>query len=110
MAPKKQTMGGGGGGGDRSPLPASKGRLPKASLRQFTPPMAVVNNPNPKLTMEPTIIAPPDVNLPQVNMAQYGDPLGEDRSAFQRTGFGRRYRLRFGRRRRIGQGRRFRTG
>jgi TonB family protein len=37
--------------------------------------MAVVNNPNPKLTMEPSIIAPPDVNLPQVNMAQYGDPL-----------------------------------
>src|SRR3954463_7203340 len=75
MAPKKQTMGGGGGGGDRSPLPASKGRLPKPALRQFTPPMAVVNNPNPKLTMEPTIIAPPDVALPQVNMAQYGDPL-----------------------------------
>jgi periplasmic protein TonB len=70
-------MGGGGGGGDRSPLPASKGRLPKASLRQFTPPMAVVNNQNAKLTMEPSIIAPPDVNLPQVNMAQYGDPLGK---------------------------------
>ena len=75
MAPKDKTMGGGGGGGDRSPLPASKGRLPKVSLKQFTPPMAVVNNPNPKLTMEPSIIAPPDVNLPQVNMAQYGDPL-----------------------------------
>jgi len=69
--PKQQTMGGGGGGGDRSPLPASKGRLPKASLKQFTPPMAVVNNPNPKLMMEPSIIAPPDVNLPNVNMAQY---------------------------------------
>lgn len=77
MAVKKQTMGGGGGGGDRSPLPASKGRLPKVSLRQFTPPMAVVNNPNPKLTMEPSIIAPPDVNLPQVNMSQYGDPLAK---------------------------------
>jgi periplasmic protein TonB len=77
MAPKKQAMGGGGGGGDRSPLPASKGRLPKISLRQFTPPMAVVNNPNPRLTMDPSIIAPPDVNLPNVNMAQYGDPLGK---------------------------------
>lgn len=76
-APKKQAMGGGGGGGDRSPLPASKGRLPKASLRQFTPPMAVVNNPNPRLTMEPSIIAPPDVSLPNVNMAQYGDPLAK---------------------------------
>jgi TonB family protein len=75
--PKKQLMGGGGGGGDRSLLPASKGRLPKPALRQFTPPMAVVNNPNPKLTMEPTIIAPPDVHLPQVNMSQYGDPLAK---------------------------------
>src|SRR5204863_2053099 len=27
------------------------------------------------LTMDPSIIAPPDVNLPQVNMSQYGDPL-----------------------------------
>jgi len=76
-APKKQAMGGGGGGGDRSLLPASKGRLPKQALRQFTPPMAVVNNPNPKLTMEPSIIAPPDITIPNVNMAQYGDPLGK---------------------------------
>ncbi len=75
--PKSQTMGGGGGGGDRSPLPASKGRLPKLAPRQFTPPMAVVNNPNPKLIMEPTLVIPPDVNLPNVNMAQYGDPLGK---------------------------------
>ena len=69
--------GGGGGGGDRSPLPAAKGRLPKASLKQFTPPVQVYNNLNPKLPMEPTIIAPPDVNLPQVNMSQYGDPLAK---------------------------------
>jgi periplasmic protein TonB len=39
--------------------------------------MAVINNPNPRLTMEPSIIAPPDVNLPNVNMAQYGDPLAK---------------------------------
>jgi len=77
MTPKKQTMQGGGGGGDRSPLPASKGRLPKASLRQFTPPVAVYNNLNPKLAMEPSIIAPPDVTLPQVNMSAYGDPLAK---------------------------------
>jgi len=42
MAPKKQTMQGGGGGWRPSPLPASKGRLPKAALRQFTPPVAVL--------------------------------------------------------------------
>jgi len=72
-----EKMGGGGGGGDHSPLPPSKGRLPKAALRQFTPPRAVVNNFNPRLSMEPSIVVPPDVSLPQVNMAQYGDPLGK---------------------------------
>lgn len=77
MKPKLQQAGGGGGGGDRSPLPASKGRAPKIAPRQFTPPMAVVNNPNPKLMMDPSIILPADVKLPNVNMAQYGDPFGK---------------------------------
>ncbi len=88
LAPKKDQMSGGGGGGDRSPLPASKGRLPKAALKQFTPPTAVVHNPDPKLTMDPTIIAPPDVPLPQVNMAQYGDPLAKLGPASNGTGSG----------------------
>jgi TonB family protein len=74
-APKP--AGGGGGGGDRSPLPASKGRLPKFSTKQFTPPMAVVNNPDPKLMMEPSLVIPLDANIPNVNMAQYGDPLAK---------------------------------
>jgi len=68
--------GGGGGGGVRSPLPASKGRLPKIAPRQFTPPMAVLNNTNPKLPMEPTLILSPDVSLPQTNLAELGDPFG----------------------------------
>src|ERR1022692_3325281 len=77
-AVKPKTMQGGGGGGDRSPLPASKGRLPKQSLRQFTPPMAVVNNLNPKLMMEPSIIVPPDVKLPDCpSCLNYGDPLAK---------------------------------
>jgi protein TonB len=71
----QKPSGGGGGGGDRSPLPANKGKLPRPSLKQFTPPMAVVNNPNPKLVMEPTIIVSPDAALPNVNMPNYGDPL-----------------------------------
>src|SRR5580704_13156669 len=77
MAPKKQTMQGGGGGGDRSPLPASKGRAPKFSPRQFVPPAQVVNNPNPKLLMDPTLIGPPDVQLPSNNMNIWGDPLAK---------------------------------
>ncbi|HUP04271.1 MAG TPA: energy transducer TonB [Bryobacteraceae bacterium] len=66
-----------GGGGDRSPLPASFGKLPKASLRQFTPAVAVYNNMAPKLAMDPSIIAPPDANLPQVNSDHYGDPFSK---------------------------------
>jgi TonB family protein len=76
-AVKKQTMGGGGGGGDRSPLPPSKGKLPRVADKQFVPPTAVIQNEHPKLVMEPTIVAPPDVQLPQVNMNQYGDPLAK---------------------------------
>src|ERR1700684_1296824 len=67
---------GGGGGGDRSPLPASKGRLPKIAPRQFTPPMAVLNNTDPKLAMEPTLILSAEVHLPQANLVDLGDPFG----------------------------------
>lgn len=68
--------GGGGGGGDRSALPASKGRLPRVAPRQFTPPVAVIHNEQPRLVMEPTIVVDPGIALPQVSLAVYGDPLG----------------------------------
>ena len=77
MTLKPRENHGGGGGGDRSPLPASKGRLPKAALRQFVPPAAVLNNSAPKLAMEPSILVPPDVIVPSVNLANYGDPLAK---------------------------------
>lgn len=73
--PSKQLAGGGGGGGDRSITPPSKGRLPRVAPKQFTPPMAVVNNPDPKLVMEPTLIIQPDAAIPQNNLPNYGDPL-----------------------------------
>lgn len=73
--PAPKQAGGGGGGGNNNPLPVNKGRLPRADLRQFTPPTQEVLNPDPKLVMEPTIIAPPDMPLPNVNMANFGDPL-----------------------------------
>jgi TonB family protein len=58
-------------------LPAAQGKLPKAALKQFTPPSAVPENSNPKLTVDPSILAPPDVALPQVAVNNYGDPLGK---------------------------------
>ncbi len=84
----KPAMHGGGGGGDRSPLPASKGKLPKPQPRQFVPPTAVINNPAPKLAMDPSILAPPDANLPNINLPNYGDPLGKLGPASNGTGSG----------------------
>jgi protein TonB len=71
----KTQSGGGGGGGDRDKLQASQGRLPKQSMQQFTPPMAVVRNPDPKLPMAPTIVVPPDIHLQQPNVPDLGDPM-----------------------------------
>jgi protein TonB len=68
---------GGGGGGGHMPLEADKGRLPRISDRQFVPPQAVLNNLHPKLVVEPTIIAPPDAEVPQVNLENYGDPFAK---------------------------------
>lgn len=66
---------GGGGGGDRTPLPASKGKLPKIAPRQFTPPEAVIHNANPKLAMEPTLILSAEVSLPAADLTELGNPL-----------------------------------
>lgn len=74
---KNVTMGGGGGGGDRDKLAASKGRLPKFSMQQITPPTAVIRNPNPALAVEPTVVIPPNVRLPQPNIAALGDPMAK---------------------------------
>jgi TonB family protein len=68
--------GGGGGGGERNPTPASKGKLPKFSMKpQFARPMVVPRNPNPKLAMDPTLYGPPEIKLPSPNLPNYGDPL-----------------------------------
>lgn len=73
--PQQQNMGGGGGGGDRSPLPPAKGQLPKPAPKQFVPPAQVINNPEPKLELTPTIDIPQDAQVPNVKMPQWGDPL-----------------------------------
>ena len=73
------TLRGGGGGGERSPLPASRGRLPKLARRQFTPPSATPPaTQQPLLVMEPTLIAAADVHLPDLALAPLGDPFGRE--------------------------------
>ncbi len=71
--PKSSTqVGGGGGGGDRDKFQATKGRLPKAAMEQFTPPAVVVRNDHPKLPMEPTVVLPPQIKL-AMNAPNLGD-------------------------------------
>jgi TonB family protein len=75
LKPSKTQVGGGGGGGDRDVLAASKGKLPKLSMQQITPPVVVVRNEHPKLAVEPTIVVPPQVQLASNNMPNFGDPM-----------------------------------
>ncbi len=75
IKPGKTQVGGGGGGGDRDVLQASKGRLPKFSMQQITPPTAVIRVQNPKLAVDPTIVIPPQVQLASNNMPNLGDPM-----------------------------------
>jgi protein TonB len=68
--------GGGGGGGEHNPIPASRGRLPKFSWTQFTPPK-VATPLNPRLAMTPTVLGPPELHLPSPNTPNWGDPLAK---------------------------------
>jgi len=77
-----------GGGGDRSALPASYGKLPKFALQQFAPPVAVSNNMNPKLSVEPTLIGDPDTKAPDVDYPFYGNPLSHYMTPSNGTGSG----------------------
>jgi TonB family protein len=74
LKPAQTQAGGGGGGGDHDILKASQGRLPKFSMRQITPPAAVVRNLDPKLAVEPTVMVPPEIHVAMNNMPNLGDP------------------------------------
>lgn len=79
---------GGGGGGDRSPQPASKGKSPKVSLKQLAPPAAEISNEQPKLAVEPTIIAPPELQSTVINFGQLGDVFAQIALPSGGPGFG----------------------
>jgi len=68
--PKPEQSKGGGGSPDK--LAETKGQLPKVAPKSFTPPIRTVEDP--KLTVNPTIVAP---DLPNIVANTYGDPLGK---------------------------------
>jgi protein TonB len=69
--------GGGGGGNNHTLTPTSKGKLPKFQYTQFTPPQAKIENLNPKLAMDPSLLGPPDLKVMNNNMPNFGDPLAK---------------------------------
>ena len=87
LPPSKTQAGGGGGGGDRDKFEAPKGKLPKFSMQQITPPMVVVRNPDPKLAVEPTVVVPPQIKLAS-NMPNLGDPMSHMPAALPSNGTG----------------------
>jgi periplasmic protein TonB len=78
MQPKValKPLAGGGGGGEHAKIFESKGHLPKVAPQQFTPPTVEIRNDHPKLAVEPTVVAPPNVKLPDnPQMPNLGNPM-----------------------------------
>jgi len=73
---KTQKLQGGGGGGERAKIVESKGHLPKIAPEQFTPPTVEIRNEKPKLIMDATVVAPPNVKLPDnPSLPNLGNPM-----------------------------------
>ncbi len=66
--------GGGGGANDHSLAPVNRGKLPKFQMTQFTPPQVKLQNPNPKLPMDPSLLGPPDLKVANIEAPTFGDP------------------------------------
>ncbi len=74
VAPK--ALAGGGGGGNAAKIYESKGHLPKVAPEQIAPPTVEILNTKPKLAVEATVVAPPNVKLPDnPNMPNIGNPM-----------------------------------
>jgi len=76
LKPAAKKAGGGGGGGEHNPLPASRGKLPKFDWTQLTP-AKVKTPPHPMYVVKPTVLGPPQLQLPSPNMNNWGDPLSK---------------------------------
>jgi TonB family protein len=71
--PKARLAGGGGGGGNHDIVAPSKGHLPKIAKVQITPPQ-VLKIDHPKLAVDPAIVMPQPMKLPDTNMPNLGIP------------------------------------
>lgn len=67
--------GGGGGANDHTTTPVNRGKVPKFKWTQLTPPQIKIQNPNPKLAAEPSLLGPPDLKVANINAPTFGDPL-----------------------------------
>jgi protein TonB len=85
LPPAPDKTRGGGGGGDRDPLRASTGAPPRFSPEQLAPPQVVIKNQYPKLPVEPTVIGPPNVTFPKMQM---GDLMSKLETPSNGTGIG----------------------
>ena len=75
LPPSANKAGGGGGGGARTPTPPSKGKAPEFRTVQMAPPEVTVPKIKPLLPVEPSILGPPQMKLPQMADNNFGDPL-----------------------------------
>lgn len=75
----KLTMGNkraGGGGGRADNLPATRGRLPKFATTQFAAPLTKPPE-HAKLTIDPSVVVPPNIHMPNPALPNYGDPVSK---------------------------------
>jgi protein TonB len=79
--------GGGGGGGDHDKVQAPRGELPRVAKQQITPPQIVLRNEHPKLAVEPTVVAPPQVRM-AVNAPNLGNPAAPVLPSIASNGIG----------------------
>ena len=70
LQPKPKTEQSKGGGGSPQKTAETKGELPKIAARSFVPPIRPQDDP--KLAINPTIVAP---DMPNINSPNYGNPL-----------------------------------
>jgi len=88
LAAAKNPAGGGGGGGEHQQAPPTKGRIPRFSMTQITPPLLMPKNLTPKLQADPTLAGPPELKISSPDTVNFGDPLAGLLSASAGPGAG----------------------